>query len=239
LGAHPVSLTIQEQCDVRHYYNRQNAAKYVKDWYDKFNPKYRERDADCTNFISQALRAGGWRMVGGNDPEHDDYKNRDVWWYGKYQSWIFFSIGNRWFGHNSSESWVSASAFYRFLKSSNRARRVDDPASLDVGDVVQMATPDGKGGFDVHHTMMVTDVKGLMLGQHTTGQIMPYNVVKQKNKGKIFIFWKILDDPDPIDHLKGNFDENDVARCACYCVRSPSESPPQATETVTGTLLKS
>lgn len=222
-----------------HYYNRQKAANYVKQWYNKFNRKYLEQSQDCTDFVSQALLEGGWRMVGGNHPDHDDYKKSDVWWYGKYQSRVFLRAGNWQIGHNSSESWVSASAFFRFLESSGRAQLVADPASLDVGDVVQMATPDGRGGYNVHHTMMVTDTNGLMLGQHTNGQIKAFKDIKQRYPHETFIFWKILDDPDPIEHLQGNFDKGDVASCTCYCVLSPSESPPQATETVTGTLLKS
>jgi len=224
---------------VGHYYDRKKAANYIKQWFARFNPKYVEEGQDCTNFVSQALLDGGWRMVGGDRPGHDDYKETGVWWYGKHQSRNFVRNPVLRMGHNASESWVSASAFYRFLELSGRAQRVDNPASLDVGDVVQMATPDGKGNDDVHHTMMVTDKNGLMLGQHTNGQIKPFDDIKKRNPGEKFIFWKILDDPVPIDHLQGNFDQGDVARCTCYCVVSPDTSPPQTTQTVTGKLLKS
>lgn len=46
-------------------------ADYAKNWsdqtngHDRYNPQYKRLDNNCTNFVSQALRAGGWYLKGG------------------------------------------------------------------------------------------------------------------------------------------------------------------------------
>jgi hypothetical protein len=44
------------------------AAAYALRWADGYNPAYKKQDNDCTNFVSQALLAGNWRLLGGVDP---------------------------------------------------------------------------------------------------------------------------------------------------------------------------
>ncbi len=45
------------------------AAKYAVKWAKSFNPDYSKQDNDCTNFVSQALQAGGWKINDGVDPD--------------------------------------------------------------------------------------------------------------------------------------------------------------------------
>ena len=40
-------------------YNRQAAVQYANTWWNSNNPAYPVFDVDCTNYISQCLRAGG------------------------------------------------------------------------------------------------------------------------------------------------------------------------------------
>ena len=54
-------------------YNRQAAVDYADRWWNSANPAYPYFEVDCTNFISQCLRAGGAPMRG--------YPNRsNGWW---------------------------------------------------------------------------------------------------------------------------------------------------------------
>src|SRR5690606_33581263 len=42
---------------VRFTYDRQQAVQYAERWWNDYNPAYRKFTDDCTNFISQCLRA--------------------------------------------------------------------------------------------------------------------------------------------------------------------------------------
>jgi hypothetical protein len=114
-------------------FNRDAAAAYARKWALSTHGDYPRFDNDCTNFVSQALLAGGWTMVG----EHS-FSNRQsdtVWWYGG--AWLT----------RASYTWAGAQNFYNFLSASKRAKQVTDPMQLDRGDVVQM-----KADGHVHHT---------------------------------------------------------------------------------------
>ncbi|MCD8255354.1 MAG: amidase domain-containing protein [Oscillospiraceae bacterium] len=65
---------------------RQNAVDYAVEWWNSRNSDYRDFGSnDCTNFVSQAMRAGGWTDVTGL------YTNAKAWWYtssNQSTSWI-------------------------------------------------------------------------------------------------------------------------------------------------------
>ncbi|MFI1585575.1 amidase domain-containing protein [Embleya sp. NPDC020630] len=98
-----------------------------------YNPDYRSWSQDCTNFISQALRAGGWEDA--YDP--NDPHGNTSWWY----TWT-----------NQSASWINAEAFYWFAVD-NRVTELGNVWDMLLGDVLQADwnTPDNV----MDHTMMV------------------------------------------------------------------------------------
>lgn len=119
-------------------YNRVAAAQYALRWALDRNPKYRDFSAntggggDCTNFISQALFAGGWTMTGGRGT-HDIlswYTSRTV----------------------TGLPWVSARAFVQFLQLSRRGNICTED-ELDIGDLVSMIFLEAP---KPNHWMMVT-----------------------------------------------------------------------------------
>ncbi|MBX4322004.1 amidase domain-containing protein, partial [Mycobacterium tuberculosis] len=67
--------SINERFDERlsFEYDRLNAVKYAETWWNSYNPRYTKFTNDCTNFISQCLRAGGAPMTG--------YPNRSKGWW--------------------------------------------------------------------------------------------------------------------------------------------------------------
>ncbi|HBC96786.1 MAG TPA: methylase, partial [Clostridium sp.] len=79
-------------------YSRINAVNYARTYAGSPNTAYRyfpvqgDNGGDCTNFISQCLRAGGSPMV---------FSGKTRWWY-TGQSW--------------SVSWAVASSLYWYLK---------------------------------------------------------------------------------------------------------------------------
>lgn len=89
---------------------------------------------DCTNFVSQIMRAGGWQDVPGY------YSTDSAWWYQ--------SLGIQ------SYPWINVSYFYTFAAvRSQRTRILAGPSSMLPGDVLQ-ADFDNNGGKD--HTMIVS-----------------------------------------------------------------------------------
>ncbi|MFF4322804.1 amidase domain-containing protein [Streptomyces sp. NPDC001568] len=116
-------------------YDYNAMAKYAEKHWSNYNPQYRKFNGaggDCTNFISQALKAGGWKAVPGSS---SDYRN---WWYE---------------GTRQSDSWVGANEWAWFTLSNKRAANLANVYQMDVGDVLQV---DFNKDGSKDHSMMVT-----------------------------------------------------------------------------------
>lgn len=134
-------------------YAASTASAYARKWATSTNPSYPRDGNDCTNFVSQAVLAGGWAMAGGSC---SDRKDDSAWWYGDSQCWYP--------GVHRSYTWGGAQNFYNFISSSGRGTAAAHIYDLDVGDVLQVAH-DGHVG----HTTMVTGKPSgnLLLSYHT------------------------------------------------------------------------
>ena len=129
-------------------YNATTASNYAYQWALSKNSNYPDysqysyQGGDCTNFVSQALRTGGWQYT------KSRIDGDAATWYVAYnQSTKTFS---------NSQTWASASAsgFYRRLTLYNYERSVkstNDLYSLKPGDLVFLVR-DGVA----YHTMIVT-----------------------------------------------------------------------------------
>ena len=115
-------------------YNREAAVAYAKRWWNDANPAYPFFEVDCTNFVSQCLRAGGATMYG--------YPNRSAGWWLQGDTWSF--------------SWSVAHSLRWFMETSKqglRAVRVMSPSELQIGDVIFYDfTADGR----IDHSTIVT-----------------------------------------------------------------------------------
>lgn len=116
--------------------NRNAIVKYAHTYALKPNPKYHEYGTDCTNFVSQAMAAGGWGQIRGW------YRSDSVWWYsGNWKLW-------------ASWTWTSAEHWYRFARNtSKRAGVVNNVYKLRPGDVLQYK---GSNSPEMNHSMVVT-----------------------------------------------------------------------------------
>lgn len=122
-------------------YNPTAAANYALTYWgpasSNYNSAYREYSNDCTNFISQAMKAGGW--------VYDEVGERtasNTWYYGMFTA-------------TTSYSWAGAHNFNQFFAQSGRGFALQYLADLWVGDVLQAdfgPTPDG----NISHSMIVT-----------------------------------------------------------------------------------
>ncbi|MET9293389.1 amidase domain-containing protein [Streptomyces sp. NPDC003077] len=116
-------------------YNYAAMAAYTEKYWRNYNPAYRkfnEAGGDCTNFLSQGLKAGGWTTEGGSA---GDYRK---WWYD---------------AKGQSDSWVGVNEWSWYALNSKRVTSLANVYQMDVGDVMQMDF-DGDGSKD--HSMMTT-----------------------------------------------------------------------------------
>ncbi|WP_346429090.1 amidase domain-containing protein [Streptomyces luteoverticillatus] len=111
-------------------------AEYAEKYWKNYNPDYRAyplgTGGDCTNFVSQALKAGGWKHAPG---KAGDYTK---WWYGS---------------DTQSDSWTGVNEWSWFAQNSKRVKPLKYVYQMEVGDVLQ-ADFDRDGSKD--HTMLVT-----------------------------------------------------------------------------------
>ncbi|WP_344638926.1 amidase domain-containing protein [Kitasatospora cystarginea] len=116
-------------------YNYAAMAAYAEKYWNNYNPAYPHYNGaggDCTNFISQSLKAGGWKDAPGADSD--------------YHSWWSNSSGQSW-------SWVGVNEWSWFALSSKRVTNLANVYQLGVGDILQMDF-DRDGSKD--HSMIVT-----------------------------------------------------------------------------------
>ncbi|SEO60039.1 Putative amidase domain-containing protein [Amphibacillus marinus] len=143
-----IELTPVED-QVRFNYDRRAAVQYAERWWNDANPAYHFfEENDCTNYISQCLRAGGAPFRG--------YPNRSSGWWYQQNNWSF--------------SWSVAHSFRWYLSGSTQGLRgyqVDSPEKLNLGDVICYDFQ-GDGRFD-HNTIVVAfDEAGMpLVNAHT------------------------------------------------------------------------
>lgn len=109
-------------------------ANYARTYAKSYNTAYRSFREDCTNFISQAMYAGGWTKVTGY------YTSNDVWWY----NWA-----------NQSRTWVNAHNWYLFATRSGRTYILSNVWDMQLADVLQF---DWERDGNINHSMIVTIV---------------------------------------------------------------------------------
>lgn len=130
--------------------DRASVVDYALTYWKDYNPAYRSWESDCTNFISQAMRAGGW------PDEPGLYLNAEAWWYNAL---------------NQSRSWVNVSYFNDFtVDYSGRGVELSNPIGLLTGEVLQVDF-NGEGNKD--HSMIVTSRGSgdIYLTYHTTDTV--------------------------------------------------------------------
>ncbi|MFB8103627.1 amidase domain-containing protein [Streptomyces sp. NPDC056007] len=118
-------------------YDYRAMAAYAEKHWTNYNPAYPNFNGagaggDCTNFVSQSLKAGGWKHVPGYVYDY-----------------------TRWFGTADiqSHSFVGVNEWSWFAQNSKRTTSLANVYQMDVGDVLQVDF-DKDGSKD--HTMIVT-----------------------------------------------------------------------------------
>ncbi|MBV2353766.1 amidase domain-containing protein [Streptomyces sp. J2-1] len=118
-------------------YDYKAMVAYATKYWSNYNPDYpnfngQGAGGDCTNFVSQSLKAGGWKHVPGYT---DDF--------------------HKWFGTADiqSDSFIGVNEFSWFALSSKRVTPLANVFQADLGDVIQM---DFNKDGSKDHSMIVT-----------------------------------------------------------------------------------
>jgi Putative amidase domain len=75
---------IAMEASMAQFFNRIVAAHYATRYATNYNRSWLADEEDCTNFVSQALYAGGWTMTAGRgvfDPDARGADHDDFAWY--------------------------------------------------------------------------------------------------------------------------------------------------------------
>lgn len=169
----PNSYALGEGCML---YDREAAVRYANQWWNDYNPAYPKFANDCTNYVSQCLRAGGAPMWG-------QFHREEGWWVGE-GTW--------------SLSWSTAHSFRWYLAGSYKgltASIVSSPAQLEPGDVI-VYDFENDGRFD--HAAIVTAKDGNMplVNAHTYNvreRTWDYKDSYASTPDARYIFFKIND----------------------------------------------
>jgi len=166
---------------------RHAAAQYAMIWALNRNSKYPDYSfengggGDCTNFVSQAMYAGGWPMTVQGGKSTLSNVVRGIGWLSSDES--------------SSDAWCNASAFADFIEESRRAK-VCKREELDVGDLVTH-NPYGKR---INHVMIITGKKhgpsgeiDLLFCGHTSDRLNFSLALAESRTNMIFRYWKVAD----------------------------------------------
>ena len=105
---------------------------YAYKYWENYNNSYRKFSKDCTNFVSQAVYAGGWNHVSGF------YRSSSAWWY----NW-----------GNQSWTWAGAHNWALFTYNRPRGFIAQYFSQMNPGDILQVDF-DKDGHID--HSMIVT-----------------------------------------------------------------------------------
>ena len=137
-------------------YDRNAAVQYALAWAQRPNPAYVYfAENDCSNFISQCLRAGGAR---------DDYNPTHPWWYRAGQTSICWSSAGSlyWYIRTRSEGNLFGVKAQTFVVNDYNAYASQIAGRVELGDLIQYRNASGAikhstiiTGFDANNEPMV------------------------------------------------------------------------------------
>ncbi len=163
-------------------YRRDLAVRYAESWWNGYNPQYRAFDVDCTNYVSQCLRAGGAPMTLIGHREKG-------WWYqrkgGPNDNWSY--------------SWAVAHSLRWYLSASKTGLRAVEKSAasqLELGDVICYDF-DGDGKWQHNAIVTAFDDRGEPLvnahSNHVRHKFWDYRHSYAWTKQIRYTFFHILD----------------------------------------------
>lgn len=117
-------------------YNRTAAANYAVKWYNRRNRQYNKHRLDCTNFVSQAVFAGGKSMKKPKSRPFGIKKTTSYWYSERY------SLPHYNYDYRESSSWVNVADFKTYWGKTQKVVTSSSKNTIiknaKVGDVIQL-----------------------------------------------------------------------------------------------------
>lgn len=170
--------------------NRAAAVAYGRRWANSNNPEFiaTSGGGDCTEFVSQAMFAGGWSMVTTGDPV--EFRRNDRWFSLRRTTLRTIVRGST---IDRSYTWAGAQNFAEFVRISGRGTQVTDPMLLEPGDVIQFRA---RRGGHIHHSMLVTGKTSndLLISQNSIPLLdHPFSAVRARNdRLEDYVYWRMF-----------------------------------------------
>ncbi len=149
---------------------KQDVVDYARQYAIDENEDFKVFGNDCTNFISQALHAGGWETISRSGLRTTIQDDPDIWFY-RHMTWIY-PESTEW----ATWTWTGVDEWYNFAR--NESGRTSSRGNIwwyVPGEILQ-ANIDGLG--DIDHSMVVTgkwtDANGstqIVLSYHTNNRL--------------------------------------------------------------------
>jgi YD repeat-containing protein len=178
-------------------YDASEATAYALKWFDVNN--YAEHNynfdyfggngGDCTNFVSQALKAGGMRFMRARGRNSPDGNGRTKYYLKGEGSWWVRFIDTPQYGttltlrtYDWTTSFIRASESYRHLIDYGLARRLTRGERPRRGDIVYYNLH-GLDFSDFDHSQLVTRVSahGIYTAQHSPGRVRTMAEILRSN----------------------------------------------------------
>ena len=206
-----VVLALEIPLAVEAAYDGEEAAEYAQKYALNENPNYDSYSADCTNFVSQCLYAGGLRHQGSIDFSKVSFgvNNEKSRWYHEKFTYLTKSFFV-WYlktDYKVSTTWVrvyntgSGRGLYQYLvnergcniagftKNSSLTKLENIVKTAQVGDVIQC----GSSGDNLTHSVIVTGKKDgeLLVSYHSANNKNVSFETKLWNKYNVFYIIKV------------------------------------------------
>lgn len=146
--------SVQSSVQSSKNYSSSKAVSYARKWATKRNSAYASYPSDCTNFVSQAVYAGGISMRKPRTIKHGVTQTTSYWYSKKHK--FTGTTGRVSYEYDVSTSWMRVSDLYKYAISHGaKAISCSTLSSLQnkakPGDIVQL-----KKNGSWHHSIIIT-----------------------------------------------------------------------------------
>lgn len=127
-------------------YSPSKAIVYAKEYAEKTNPKYKRYNLNCTNFVSQAIHAGG-KVESKPSPVNKGMLETTTYWFN--DNYMDCSGSNSCYMRDkTSTSWVRVTDFYSYwtkkgMKTVTSTNQSTIISNASVGDIIQFKNSSG------------------------------------------------------------------------------------------------
>lgn len=127
-------------------YDRTKVSNYAKQYATKNNPSYKRYNANCTNFVSQAVYAGGKTQTKPSNIKNGIIDTTSYWYNNNYYDCT--GSNNCYWRDKISTSWIRVTDFYSYWTSKGMGATTSTNKSTiisnaNVGDVIQFKNKSG------------------------------------------------------------------------------------------------